>query len=172
MLGTSSVRKELLTNEKLPHKELTGKSCRIVSKSLFTLMNMECFRGIMSCWISRFILIIMHPKSGKHIELQSSLCLSVRLSVCVLQILWHQLLINYQVDFFQTCTDDQAGCLDDHKETIFPATFFTTGCYKCCCSSGPISVRGHILVIYSFCWIQVPWICGIGIWSDSDSHYC
>jgi hypothetical protein len=30
--------------------------------------------------------------------------------------LWHQLLINYQADFFQTCTDDQAGCVDDRND--------------------------------------------------------
>jgi hypothetical protein len=42
-------------------------------------------------------------------------------------ILWHQLLINYQADFFQSCTDDQAqsctddqaGCADDRKENNF-----------------------------------------------------
>jgi hypothetical protein len=45
----------------------------------------------------------------------------VRMSVhmYVLQILWHQLLINYRADFFQTCTDDQARCVDDCKEKIF-----------------------------------------------------
>jgi hypothetical protein len=40
------------------------------------------------------------------------------------QILWHQLLIYYQADFFQTCTDDQVGCVDDRKETIFSCDHF------------------------------------------------
>jgi hypothetical protein len=49
-----------------------------------------------------------------------SVCLSVCLSVCALvrpsvrtyvrQILWH---------FFQTCTDDQAGCVDDCKDHFY-----------------------------------------------------
>jgi hypothetical protein len=41
-----------------------------------------------------------------------------------LQILWHQLLVDYQAEFFQTCTDDKGGCVDDCKEKNFPATIF------------------------------------------------
>jgi hypothetical protein len=55
------------------------------------------------------------PRSLRHIELHSY----------VPQILWHQLLINYRADFFQTCTDDQVGCLDDRKRKIFSAAIFT-----------------------------------------------
>jgi hypothetical protein len=33
--------------------------------------------------------------------------------------LWHQLLIFYQADFFQTCIDDQVGFVDDRKEKYF-----------------------------------------------------
>jgi hypothetical protein len=57
---------------------------------------------------------------------RTSVCMSVRTYVYpyVPQILWHQLLLNYQADFFQTCTDDQAGCVDDHKERIFSCDQF------------------------------------------------
>ncbi len=48
---------------------------------------------------------------------------SVRTSVRP-QILWHQLLLNYKADFFQTCTDDQAGCVDDRKEMIISCDQF------------------------------------------------
>jgi hypothetical protein len=40
------------------------------------------------------------------------------------KVLWHQLLINYFADFFQFCTDDQAGCVDDRKEKIFSCGHF------------------------------------------------
>jgi hypothetical protein len=46
-------------------------------------------------------------------------CKGYKVALVILQILWHQLLINYLADFFQTCTDDQAGCVDDRKEMIF-----------------------------------------------------
>jgi hypothetical protein len=46
------------------------------------------------------------------------------LRLYVSQILWHQLLLNYQADFFQTCTDDQGGCVDDCKEMIFSCDKF------------------------------------------------
>ena len=52
---------------------------------------------------------------------------SIRTYVCTSihpQILWHQLLLNYQADFFQTCTDDQVGCVDDRKEKIFSCDHF------------------------------------------------
>jgi hypothetical protein len=58
-------------------------------------------------------------QSGWHIELHSS----VRPSLSP-QILWHQLLLNYRADFFQTCTDDQVGCVDDRKEKIFSCDHF------------------------------------------------
>jgi hypothetical protein len=48
----------------------------------------------------------------------------VRPSIYIPQILWHQLLLNYQVDFFKTCTDDLAGCVDDRKERIFSSDLF------------------------------------------------
>ncbi len=100
-------------------------------------------------------------------------------------ILWHQLLIYFWTDFFLTCTHDQDGWVDDHKfffsaaifttvmalclfhlQTFvalslsqFPATNFTRVMalcyYKCCCSSGGISVRGHILVLYCWVWLWI-----------------
>jgi hypothetical protein len=63
----------------------------------------------------------MPPQSGRHIELHSSIYAYVP------QILWHQLLINYRADFFQTCTYDQAGSVDDRKEKIFSYDHF----YQC-----------------------------------------
>ncbi len=68
----------------------------------------------------------MPPQSGRHIELHSYVRLYVRPPVCpyVPQTLWHQLLLNYQADFFQTCIDDQAGCVDDRKERIFSCDHF------------------------------------------------
>ncbi len=66
-------------------------------------------------------MIFMPPQRGRHIELHSSVRMYVR--AYVHQILWHQL-INYRVDFFQTCTDDEAGCVDDRKERIFSCDQF------------------------------------------------
>ena len=68
----------------------------------------------------------MPPQSGRHIELHSSVRTSVRPYVRP-QILWHQLLLNYKADFFQTCTDDQAGCVDDGKERNISCDHF----YQC-----------------------------------------
>jgi hypothetical protein len=36
--------------------------------------------------------------------------------------LWHQLLVTFLADLFQTCTNDQAECFNGRKEKIIPAT--------------------------------------------------
>jgi hypothetical protein len=86
----------------------------------------------------------MPPQSRRNIELHSFV------RTYVPQILWHQLLLNNQAYFFQTCIENRAGCVDDRKERNFSCGHF----YQ---SYGPlllqmllqqwgISVRGHILV--------------------------
>jgi hypothetical protein len=65
---------------------------------------------------------VLCPHSGRHIELHSYVRTYLR--PYIPQILWHQLLLNDEADFFQTCTDDQAGCVDDHKERIFSCDHF------------------------------------------------